>query len=230
MDPGRDEKRPVLAGDIRCWRGLWLPKKEQHLPRFIARTGYHKRDGFLTYQYRKYKAALPYVKNHRVALDIGAHVGQWSRVMAMDFGRVEAFEPVPLYRKCWLKNLEGVGNASCKPVALGEKSQLVSLENVTPGSYGDTRVTDGSDTTMWTLDSFGFEDIDFIKIDCEGYERFVLEGAVETLKKCRPTMVVEQKKGHGAHFGYGDTAAVGFLEGLGAKVREAISGDYILSW
>ena len=170
------------------------------------------------------------MKDYRLALDIGAHVGQWSRVMAMDFQRVEAFEPVTLYRECWLKNLEGVENASCKPVALGEKSQLVSLENVTPGSYGDTRVTYGSDTTMWTLDSFGFEEVDFIKIDCEGYERSVLEGARETLMECRPTMVVEQKKGHGAHFGYGDTAAVDFLEELGAEVREVISGDYILSW
>ena len=40
-----------------------------------------------------------------------------------------------------------------------------------------------------TLDSFEFEDVDFLKMDVEGYERHVLLGAVETLKRERPTMI-----------------------------------------
>jgi hypothetical protein len=42
-----------------------------------------------------------------------------------------------------------------------------------------------------TLDSFGLSDIAFIKIDVEGHELSVLRGAVETIVRSRPNLLVE---------------------------------------
>ena len=41
-----------------------------------------------------------------MALDVGAHVGIWSRRLAEKFKTVVAFEPVPKHIECWKKNME----------------------------------------------------------------------------------------------------------------------------
>jgi FkbM family methyltransferase len=44
---------------------------------------------------------------------------------------------------------------------------------------------------MKTLDSYNFDNVDFIKIDAEGSEFDILLGAVKTIKKCHPTIQIE---------------------------------------
>ena len=44
---------------------------------------------------------------------------------------------------------------------------------------------------MHTLDSFKLPRLDFVKLDVEGYECQILQGAKETITKCRPWMWVE---------------------------------------
>jgi hypothetical protein len=41
------------------------------------------------------------------------------------------------------------------------------------------------------LDSFNFTDLNLLKIDVEGWEFEVLKGAVETIKKHKPVLLVE---------------------------------------
>jgi FkbM family methyltransferase len=216
------------------FEGVWLPDNEVHLPQWMKRSGLHKRDGFPTYQYRKYEAALALCSTRRLAIDVGAHVGQWSRVMAMDFDTVVAFEPVARYRECWLANLKDFSNANLAPYALGDEVGNVGMETPTKGSHGDTRVVlrpgGPGAVSMLPLDRFAFTKVDFIKIDCEGFELMVLKGARETLIRNKPVLCVEQKPGHGRHFGIGDTDAIPFLKDLGFAVRHVISGDYIFEW
>jgi hypothetical protein len=72
--------------------------------------------------------------------------------------------------------------------------------------------------------------VDLIKCDNEGYELFVMRGAVDTLRRCRPVVIVEQKPGHGKAFGLDDDAAVRFLEKQGMRVKRVMSGDYVMGW
>jgi hypothetical protein len=44
---------------------------------------------------------------------------------------------------------------------------------------------------MATLDSVYQGDVGFIKIDVEGHEQAVLDGAVQTIRRCRPRLLVE---------------------------------------
>lgn len=53
-----------------------------------------------------------------------------------------------------------------------------------------------------TIDSFNFEDVDVIKIDVEGSELFVIDGAVQTIDKYRPSVQVEIVEDQCARYGY----------------------------
>jgi hypothetical protein len=47
-----------------------------------------------------------------------------------------------------------------------------------------------------TLDSFKFQRVVFIKIDVEGHEESGLDGAWDTVKKCKPTLLIEIEDRH----------------------------------
>lgn len=220
------------------YRGLKLPDGETHLVDWMNRAN-QLRDGKPTYQLGKYEVALAQVRHRGVAVDVGAHCALWSRVMALDFERVIAFEPVPRHIECWRANMAGAANAELHEVALGaDDAGFVSLHNRTPGSCGDTGVAHpcesaelvAEDVPLETLDSFELTSLDFLKIDCEGYEDFVLRGAEETVRRFRPVVIVEQKPGMGQRYGLGETDAVERLISWGARQMTVISGDYILAW
>lgn len=225
----------VQLDETKIWRGWRLPAREEHLITWMQSAG-DVRFGRPTYQAKKYDSALAHTRRRRVAIDIGANLGLWSWLMARDFEQLHAFEPVPLYCDCWRANVQGL-NAHLHPLALGAEHGLVNMKNLTEGSFGDTTVDVGQAGTVIgesievrTLDSYCFNDVDLIKCDNEGYELFVMQGAVKTIRRCRPTIIVEQKPGHGAAFGISDTAAVEFLEGLGMQVQNEISGDYVMTF
>lgn len=219
----------------------YLPDGEKHLPEWMAKV--NKRvDGRLTYQYHKYEAAMRYVPagKRRLAVDIGAHVGLWSYFMARDFAKLIAFEPMDAHADCWGVNMQARKNAVLHRVALGERCGPVMLRTRTPGSSGDTGVeplANGKDggqvAEQRRLDDYDLANVDFIKVDCEGYEFFVLRGAAETIHRCKPIMVVEQKAETGGAWRYriDEHSGVEFLFSIGMKSLCApISGDWIMGW
>ena len=200
--------------------GIWLPDHEEHLQRFATGKGW-------LYQGHKYKAVMKYVRDYRLAVDVGGHCGLWAMQMVKNFDKVISFEPVAGHRECYVKNVSG--DYELIPCALGDKPSKVKI-HTTHGSSGDSWVDGDGDIEMRTLDSFNLQDVDLLKIDCEGYELHVLKGAVEMLKRCKPAVIVEQKPGKAVKFGLKDTEAVDFLQSLGAKHLETHSGDYIMQW
>lgn len=180
-----------------------------------------------TYQGVKQKAFLRHCRNFRTALDVGGHVGLWAFNLGHAFRQVVAFEPVAQHRECFNVNIT-LPNVELIACALGKEEGSVSMWTE-PGSSGNTQVRGAGDIPMHTLDSFEFSDVDAIKIDTEGFEENVLRGAIDTLMRCKPTIIVEQKRDMAARFDCPLLGAVKFLEGLGYKVVEHISGDYILT-
>lgn len=229
-----------MAEALKQVQGLWLPAHEQHLEGWLAqRMREHPEEmvgGRASYQYHKLLAAMNFVRRFRVAVDIGAHCGLWSMQLVKRFKEVHAFEPVPLHRTCFAKNVEAIeqtpgtlGRAFLHPFALGAERGFCRIAT-TSGSSGDSWVQSGGDVEMRTLDSFGLKHVDFVKIDCEGYELFALKGAEETLRRCRPAIIVEQKPNRATRFGLGQKDALPWLESLGAVLRAEMSGDFIFSW
>lgn len=226
-------------------QGIYLPDGETHLIGWMDKAG-ELVDGKGTYQIKKLRAALSYCKSFRTAVDAGAHCGLWSMQLAKRFQKIEAFEPVAEHRACFEENLQGnmmppsvlfadpravlLKGVRLHPCALGDHEDMIRI-TTEPTSSGDSRVDGKGDIPMHTLDSFGLRDVDFIKIDTEGFELFVIEGAEETIKRCRPVMVVEQK-GHGMkYFGFRQEEGVELLRSWGmVPMREPMAGDWIMGW
>jgi FkbM family methyltransferase len=209
----------------------WLPDREHHLQHWM-RTVNRVVDGRMTYQYAKYESGLAHCARRRVAVDIGAHVGLWSFWMARDFEHVHAFEPHRDHQAIWLANMTARPNATLHGFALGSRSGHVDLIDGEQ-STGDTRVDPqpraSSDVPLRTLDSFGLEQVDLIKIDCEGFEEFIVDGARQTIAKSLPALIVEQKPGHAQRYGLKESGAVDLLESLGYFCRTQIAGDYVMT-
>lgn len=213
-------------------QNIWLPDGEKHFPDWMTKNG-ELVDGKGTYQIKKWRACLPWIKRWRTAVDVGGHVGLWAMQMAKRFERVRAYEPVAQFRECFNRNLQGVANVSLLGYALGEKAGKVRMK-IDPADSGGTHVDPAAESgsvPMYSLDGLMLEDVDFVKIDCEGYEHHVIAGARETLLRYQPCVIVEQKPHKlGPNFGIKGTPAVDLLKAMGAVERAVLSGDHILSW
>jgi FkbM family methyltransferase len=211
------------------FQGIWFPDGEKHLPEWMAKNG-ELVDGKGTYQIKKWRACIPWIREWRVAVDVGAHVGLWTMQMAKRFENVIAFEPMEHIRACFLRNVTRMDRITLYPLALGAEAGKVAM-HYTPESSGNTHIIAGDSVEMKPLDDYGLEHVDFVKIDCEGAELGVVRGAEETIRRCRPCMIIEQKPHRlGPNFGLTGTPAVDLVRSWGAQLRKAIGGDYIVSW
>lgn len=218
--------------------GWWFPDKEKHMQQWMTHVN-NEVAGRKAYQYHKYLACFPFIRASRdVCIDIGAHIGTWSYYMSQDFQKLLAFEPMLPHAACWEKNVKA-SNATLVKHALGNYNGTAYLSTRIPNSSGGTgidveKVKDAQETLIFRLDDIELPEgnVDFIKIDCEGFELFILQGMEQLLLKYKPCVIVEQKPETGGpeKYGISTTAGVAYLQGLGAVKRRGIQGDYILSW
>ena len=139
----------------------------------------------------------------RVALDIGANDGMTSLLLSRRFGKVHSFEPNAAIAEPWRSLVPSNVQLHC-----------IALSNNSAGALLYVPVVKGREYHGWAslgipgvdqpfqsievsvrcvgLDALNLdEDIDFVKIDVEGHEIEVLEGANNTLSRCRPWIVIE---------------------------------------
>ena len=168
-------------------------------------------DTYLTkkpsYKKEEFEMAEPFFKDNSVAIDVGAHVGFWTHRLLTEFDKVIAVEPVEDYIRCLEKNTnEWEHKLEIHGLGLGGRSeQVLDIDRVKTNSTLTTTAdyTCDEQSTEYTLDIFvetmldtpieGSASIDFIKIVVEGYELDILEGAVDTIAKYKPTIFVEDK-------------------------------------
>jgi FkbM family methyltransferase len=133
-------------------------------------------------------AALQYVEQWRVGLDIGSNIGQWTRPLSSKFESVVCFEPNPNFRECFKKNIQEK-NVLLWPYGLSDKEHKAKQD------FNSTVLQkEDGDIDCRTLDSFGLTNVDFVKIDVDGFEVPLLNGARETLTKNDPVINIEMKR------------------------------------
>ena len=139
--------------------------------------------------------AIPYVKNFRTYIDIGAHDGDTCIDFVDNFKRVYAFEPNP-------ESILKIPNTIKKfPFALGNKREervLTIPDNGYDNNKHGSIVRHVSGLRQYsvsvrTLDGFELKEVDLIKINVEGMELEVLEGSTHTLMNWKPVVLFENK-------------------------------------
>lgn len=134
--------------------------------------------------------------NGKAFIDVGASVGMWTFFVANKNVETHAFEPSPIAFGILEKVARHHPNVKAYPFALGEKEYIVNLNVHSHVGY-DSILHKSKEfwrkipVKVRTLDSFNIQDVGLIKIDTEGYEIPVLLGAIETIRKWRPRLIIE---------------------------------------
>jgi len=132
-------------------------------------------------------------------LDIGANIGCISQALIHEGYVVDAFEPQPELFALLEYNARG---GTCHNSACGNEAGMATMPKVqysAKGNFGGLGLFESSmygtiSVPVLVIDSLNYDDVGFIKIDVEGYEYEVITGATETIKRCRPTLYVEDDR------------------------------------
>ena len=189
-----------------------------------------------------------------VAIDIGAEYGLYT-VMLADLvgrdGRVEAFEPQPGPLQFVRTVTRALGLQSSTTVhhgALGNRTGTATLSLPRRGGlpvHGRAFITDGSsglgpneeftahrerEIRLTTLDRavevLGLPSLSFVKIDVEGFEPAVVEGGAASIRRLRPTLMIEIEDRHLAKFGTRGQDLADELLRLGYSMLTLRDGDW----
>lgn len=204
--------------------GIWLPDADNHFAYMMTKepaTNYHGVP-VGTYQRFKIDATLKLVRDWKCAIDVGAHVGFWSMWLAPKFTYVHAFEPVEQHAECFTMNVEAK-NVTLHRVALGDVAGSVAMETQADNS-GKAKVAGAGSIPMERLDDYGLDGVGLIKIDTEGYETKVLQGAADTIARCRPLIVVEVNSNADR---YGELTPEDILPDMGYRLELGMGHDRI---
>ena len=148
------------------------------------------------------RSLWPEVKN-KVFLDVGANAGNHSLGLADHFAHCHAFEPDPRTYKLLELNTAELDNITTHQIALSNRNDLVEFchDHV---NTGKSHIIDRSDkqasevASNMTVQTRRLDDLDLaseqiglIKIDVEGHETQVLEGARSILHRHKPHVMIE---------------------------------------
>jgi len=141
-----------------------------------------------------------------VTVDVGAHCGLYTRKLARLSSKVHAFEPA--HRMAALLRRTSASNVSVHEIALsdqtgnaelfvpqGDQDLVYGLASLEPKLGSKEKVVSINVPTV-RLDAIVHQDVAFVKIDVEGHELNVLNGAVELLEHSQPVFLVEAEDRH----------------------------------
>lgn len=184
-----------------------------------------------TYNYELIGKCLEVTKGRRnVVLDVGAYLGSWTlRLASIGFDFVLAFEPIPSNFACLRKNVDHMNlvNVTCVQAALLDTAgQCVMSQFRTDRPYawsvGDRGIGKAIHVDSTTIDTLDIP-ADLIKLRTNGSEFRILKGAVKTLAKHKPfVLVCENYDPH--------RKASTFLRGQGMKQLWWHQRTYLFGW
>lgn len=160
-----------------------------------------------------------------IVIDGGAHVGSWTMYLSNIFDEVYSFEPNPYNFECLRLNTENLENVKIFNVALGKEEGEGAYN--WGGNSGAGYITEGDGVKIITIDSLDLPGLDLLKLDIEGFEPQALMGAEKTIKKYRPTVLVER---NGASDRYKTGDAEDVLKELGYRFIVKSHNDYIYKY
>jgi FkbM family methyltransferase len=164
-----------------------------------------------------------------VVMDIGANFGTHTLSFAKNAGKVFSFEPQRAIFNILVANiaLNSIYNVYCFNMAVSDKAGRLDIplyDYSKPMDFGSVefggeqkyavdqqRGKSTEAVQMITIDGLNIARVDLIKVDVEGMEQQVLDGAINTIKSKQPVMFVE-------HFKSNKGAITKWFEALNYKI------------
>jgi FkbM family methyltransferase len=145
-----------------------------------------------------------YIENTNI-IDLGGNIGTTTLLMSEVLSnncKIFTFEPI--YNDILLKNILDnnlTNNVEIYPFGVGNEIKTLKIKpinlsnNINFGAVSIINNLEDKDNSfsinIVPLDYFNFENISLIKIDVEHMEIEVLEGSLNTIKRCKPTIIIE---------------------------------------
>jgi FkbM family methyltransferase len=194
----------------------------------LVKAGYEA--DILLYQKNNLDQALSFVNNWSTAIDGGANYGLMSFHMNSRFDKVLAFEIDPSIRQCLETNMKHFkcNKVQIESCGLGEKEKYVDIVRMSKsfGNFVNPESTSGN-FMIKSIDSYQLNNVGFIKLDCEGYEPLIIQGAEQTIKKSFPVILMERKK-LVKKYNFGSHETEGLLQRWGYNKFIDLGKDVIL--
>ena len=138
----------------------------------------------------------PYIHKGYTVLDVGGYIGDHTQYYVDRVGRegkVFAFEPNLAAFECLKFNMAKFSNVATFNMGASDSNHTISISQ--SDNVGASHAVEGNDVKCITIDSLKLKECHFIKMDCEGMELKALNGAVNTIAKHKPTMLLEINRG-----------------------------------
>lgn len=142
-----------------------------------------------------------FLPQNGVLFDVGSNWGYFPLLVASQksfSGKVHAFEPMPTTFRDLTSVIEQAGlceRVTCHELALDDSNGMVSMDCPSHSGLAQVRPQGGRfAVNQCRLDDLNLESPDFIKLDAEGAEESVLNGARRVLRKSRPMVTFENNR------------------------------------
>lgn len=157
-----------------------------------------------------------FIKSGTDSIDVGVYRGVYSYEMSKYSEKVHSFEPNPIIFKYINKNLKKfIKNIHLYNFALSNQNKTINLKIPIRNSNSNKEIFEeyyemgkatihnennfenyeNFEIQTKKIDELSFDNkISFIKIDVEGHELEVIEGAINTIKRDKPVLLVEIEK------------------------------------
>ena len=169
-----------------------------------------------------------FVKNKNVIIQAGGNAGFYVKKYANIFDKVYTFEPEPLSFFCLNLNVT-TPNVYKFQACLGDTHECVNLFNAADVGlgHGGSHVTGTGTTPTFMIDDLNLQICDLIHLDIEGYEKKALMGGIETIKRCKPVIALENYAPWLNRYGTNIDEIESFLFSLEYKFVSEVQGDRI---
>lgn len=183
-----------------------------------------------------------YVNNNSVVIEGGCHIGLHSVKLSKLCKQLYCFEPLDTSFELLSKNLKEnkCNNVKTFNKALSNNNYKIKFNWITSNNPGGSGLDNNpmgnimptstnKETECITIDNLKLNKLDFIKLDIEGYEPLALEGALNTIKKYKPIIVLECWADHSGNASLEHTKTLykDFIE-LGYSIEQISHSDYLL--
>lgn len=148
------------------------------------------------YQQKQWQAGVDATAERSLVIDVGAHVGSFTVRYADVFDTVIAIEPINT--EYLRENTQHLTNVIIEPVGVSNSRTTLYAHNPNPSNSGawelhaQPQYQYDSPVSTILLDDIELHSCDLIKIDCQGHELAIVQGATATIQLYSPTLQIEQ--------------------------------------